>query len=498
MRNRHGGPTLNELIAIPLWALLLLFLLAFLATLDRMLIPSVRWFFRRRINRAIDQLNQQLTVKLQPFKLTTRSVLIDRLIFDARGLEAVEQEADRTGAPREVVLDQVRAYAREIVPSFNAYLYFRLGYRFARSLARLLYRVRLGFSDTKALAAIDPNSTIVFVMNHRSNMDYVLVAFLAAEQTALSYAVGEWARVWPLHGLIGSMGAYFVRRDSSDPLYRRVLERYIQMATENGVTQAIYPEGGLSRDGGLRPPKLGILGYMLKEFEAERSRDIVLIPVGINYDRVLEDRSLVRDLDSDAESRSSWFALKTIGRFLLHNATQMLRRRWYRFGYACVNFGSPISLREYAQSQELSFSVLAQTDRSAFFEAVQELSAELMEDIGRAIPALPVAFIAQIFTESESAPALRLSKLEIKARAFALMETFDEGGGFVYTPRQDRDYAITVGLRMLTLRRILLEEEGLYFANPEDSALLAYYANSIVHRSSAQRSIDPSALRNRL
>ncbi len=144
---------MNELIEVPLWALLLLFLLAFLATLDRMLIPSVRWFFRRRINRAIGQLNEQLTVKLQPFKLTKRSVLIDRLIFDARVLEAVEKEADRTGAPREVVLDQVRTYAREIVPSFNAYLYFRLGYRFARSLARLLYRVRLGFSDAKALAA---------------------------------------------------------------------------------------------------------------------------------------------------------------------------------------------------------------------------------------------------------------------------------------------------------------------------------------------------------
>ena len=51
------------------------------------------------------------------------------------------------------------------------------------------------------------------------------------ERTALSYAVGEWARVWPLQALIRSMGAYFVRRDSGDALYRRVLERYVHMAT---------------------------------------------------------------------------------------------------------------------------------------------------------------------------------------------------------------------------------------------------------------------------
>jgi hypothetical protein len=46
---------------------------------------------------------------------------------------------------------------------------------------------------------------------------------------ALSYAVGEWARLWPLPALIRAMGAYFVRRDSKDKLYRRVLERYIAL-----------------------------------------------------------------------------------------------------------------------------------------------------------------------------------------------------------------------------------------------------------------------------
>lgn len=61
---------------------------------------------------------------------------------------------------------------------------------------------------------------------------------------ALSYAVGEWARVWPLEMLVRSMGAYFVRRDSGDPLYRAVLQRYVQMATAAGLTQAVFPEGG--------------------------------------------------------------------------------------------------------------------------------------------------------------------------------------------------------------------------------------------------------------
>jgi len=131
-------------------------------------------------------------------------------------------------------------------------------------------------------------------MNHRSNMDYILATYLAAERTALSYAVGEWARIWPLQQLIRAMGGYFVRRNSGEPLYRRVLEVYVQMAADGGVPQAIFPEGRLSRDGVLGPPKLGLLGYLVRGFNPNTERDIVFIPVGINYDRVLEDRSLLR------------------------------------------------------------------------------------------------------------------------------------------------------------------------------------------------------------
>ena len=183
-----------------------------------------------------------------------------------------------------------RHYAREIVPSFSAYAYFGIGARLARWLSTLLYRVRLGYMDEDALKTVDPDSSVIFVINHRSNMDYVLVTYMASTSSALSYAVGEWARVWLLQSLIRSMGAYFVRRDSRDPLYRKVLARYVHMAVAGGLAQAMFPEGGLTRDGKLRPPKLGLIGYMVSGFDAQGPRDAVFVPVGINYDRVLEDR----------------------------------------------------------------------------------------------------------------------------------------------------------------------------------------------------------------
>ena len=135
--------------------------------------------------------------------------------------------------------------------------------------------MRIGYVDSAGLARVPADATVVFVMNHRSNMDYILAGYLAADQAALSYAVGEWARIWPLQQLIRAMGAYFVRRNSDSPLYRRVLERYVHMATEAGVAQAMYPEGGLSRDGRLREPRLGLFDYMLKSFDPGGAHDIV-------------------------------------------------------------------------------------------------------------------------------------------------------------------------------------------------------------------------------
>ena len=284
---------MTQTVTLPLWLYLVLLALAALAALEWLLLPSVRWYFRRKVNRVIEEIGVRLNVDIPQFKLTRRRVLIDRLFHDAKVQAAADAFSREEGVPKSVVLQKVDRYAREIVPAFNAYLYFRVGYWLAKSVARFLYRVRLGYSDAAAIAAINPQSTVVFVMNHRSNMDYVLVAFLAAEHAALSYAVGEWARIWPLQTLIRAMGAYFVRRKSGDPLYRMVLQRYVQMATEAGVPQAVYPEGGLTTDGRLREPKLGLLDYMLKTFDPGGERDLVFIPVGINYDRVLEDRTLL-------------------------------------------------------------------------------------------------------------------------------------------------------------------------------------------------------------
>ena len=466
---------MSQTVVVPLWIAVLAALLAAWALLDRILVPGARWLIRRRAQRLLDTLETRFQVRVEPFKLTKREALVERLVWDPEVQAAAEAEARAEGVPRDVVFGRVKTYAREIVPAFNAYAYFRIGYGIARALARSLFRVRIGYADADALAKIPLGATVVFVMNHRSNMDYLLVAYLVAEKTALSYAVGEWARVWPLQTLFRAMGAYFVRRDSKNPLYRKVLERYVAMAVEGGVTQAFFPEGGLSRDGALRPPKLGLLDYMLRAFDPAGPRDLVFVPVGINLDRTLEDRTLLSDLEPETPKKGAAAAAATAFRFLGHNALLLASNRWHRFGYACVNFGAPVSLGEWCRGRDFDPRRLPKEER---ISRAADLAGELMNAVARVVPVLPVPLAASVLVAE---PERRWTDLELKAASLSLLSRLEALSVKVYVPRSDLDYAIGFGLRALRLRHLVLEEDGLLRPNPDEMPILRYYANSIAH-----------------
>lgn len=479
------GLMITSSVELPLWLFVVLAVLAFVAAADRILIPSVRWFIRQRLNRAIDEFSTHLKVSLRPFHLTKRQVLLDRLVYDPQVIDAMQAYAGEHEVPHEIAQAKVVEFAHEIVPAFNAYFYFRFGYWVSKKFARLLYRVKVGFLDPERLETVDPDATVVFVMNHRSNMDYILVSYLVNRESTVSYAAGEWARIWPLQTLVKAMGAFFVRRNSGDPLYRKVLERYVYMATKEGVCQAVFVEGGLSHDGRLRPPRLGFLDYILRNFHRNATRDIVFVPVGINYDRVLEDRSLLRRVKTDVEKRSSWFIIKTVVGFYRKNMALSPRERRIRFGYAGVNFGRPLSMRGYTTEQDINFSEM---DRPERFREVERLAMELEDRIKHVIPVLPVPLVAMVMKEAGGDP---LSLVEIKARVHHYFEGLQKRGAPLKDDEKPRERTITRAIDMLRHRGIIAHADGEYSRVDGEEEILDFYANSIAHWHSEEAPAPP-------
>ena len=464
-----------ETVTLPYWVFITLAVFAAIMLLDRVFLPSMRWYLKRRVNRVIDEINTRLDIEIRPIQFTRRQTLVDQLVFDDKVIDAIKLYAEEHNMPHAIAQEKAHKYAEEIVPAFNAYVYFRIGYWLAKKLARLVYRVRVGFYDKNKISDIDPNASLVFVMNHRSNMDYVLVSFLVAEKTTLSYAVGEWAKIWPLQSLIKAMGAFFVRRNSGNTLYRKVLERYVNMSTRAGVCQAVFLEGGLTKNGKLRDPRLGFLDYMLRDYHPVNDRDVVFIPVGINYDRVIEDRSLARRLEKNVEKRSMWFVIKTSLSFIFKNALLSRKNRWRRFGYASVNFGEPISAKKYCEVNNFDFSVLQTEER---FVRVEYLAEEIMENIEKVVPVLPVALMSEILIENKNEWK---SALELKTLGADKIEKLAKAGAPIDISSSALENVLGAALDALLGRGLVEEKENLYKMKSAETDVINYYANSISH-----------------
>ncbi|WP_298355934.1 1-acyl-sn-glycerol-3-phosphate acyltransferase [uncultured Litoreibacter sp.] len=455
---RHG---MLQTVELPVWALILMGLLAAVTAASHLLFPSVRWFFRRRAERVVARLNENLKRPIQPFKLARRHDMIQNVLYDPDVIRAVNDYADKQGIPDNVAFETAERYAREIVPSFSATIYFGWGTKLAKWLSRGLYRVRVVRQNKHEIEAIDPEATVVYIINHRSNMDYVLVTYLAAKDTSLSYAVGEWARGWPLRPLIKMMGGYFIRRKSLNPLYRRVLARYVQLSTKEGVAQAVFPEGGLSRTGELGDPKLGLISYIIDGFDPEKSRDVVFVPIGLNYDRVLEDRVLVA---AAGDNRSRFkFRISTVFRYVGRHIWQRVTGKFHRLGFAAVAYGSPLSLRDFLSEQH--------------DDVAQDLGKALMGRVASSVPVLPVPLIAWHLQEAggqmSRAKLTELFELEVAAMT--------EKRIYLCLPQSGAEKGLDAALRLLEARGMLLIDGDVLKLTGKYAELMPYYAGSIAH-----------------
>jgi len=437
----------------------------------------VRRPLRRRANRIAVRAVMRYRARVDRFKLTGRPYVRERLLADPGIAEAVREHARATGTTEAEAWRRVDGYVREIVPFFNIIAYYEIGFRVARWLLGLFYKVTVDYEDRAALRRLPRDSVVIYLMNHRSNADYVLVGYALAGQVAISYAVGEWARAFPLEQIFKAFGGYFVRRRYRERLYHAVLERYVQLITREGVTQGIFLEGGLTRDGRLREPKIGLLDYVLGiGRDPEYRGRIYVVPVAVNYDRVLEDRSLLRELDARSGGRppGRLAQLREVAHYVAWNAGRLAIRRWKRYGRAAVMIGAPIPLAPWYADHP----ALYELPRHERLARVQALTDGIMDRIGLLIPVTPLPLVCAAV---QSLGGDFLTHERLVARVGELRDALVELNARVVRADRDAEETLEVALRMLRMRRVLLPEGEHYVVLPHGRELVSYYANSVAH-----------------
>jgi len=464
---------------------------------------------KERLRRRTRRFAEAHGVRVDLFKFGGKQLVREELFNDLvvqRAMLAAAQAGERA----EDVRRRVEEYVDEIVPAFSLSAYFEVGLKLAAAAVRAAYLPII----VKRPPDLPREATAVFLINHRSNFDYVVVGWALAQRVAISYAVGEWARIFPLDALFKAFGGFFVRRGFPDPLYHVVLRRYLQLITRHGVTQGIFPEGGLTRDGALRPPKIGLLDGLLQlALDPAFDRELLFVPVGINYDRVLEDEALLAE--KRGRDRPPTVAEKLSGALrllwivptrMVFNAVRALTGRLRRTGYAAVAFGEPIAVRALLARRGHSGASPSLRDEERR-ELAKDVARELMDRIARCIPATPVPLVARAMLELRETPYGRLAErvrdlrdeLDRASVPTALGKEFEaqlRGRESLEEERSSRVVAslegevlgleeaeqlVRLGVKLLRRRRLLSSGDGMVRigSHPHAEELLDYYARSL-------------------
>ncbi|MCK4675985.1 MAG: glycerol-3-phosphate acyltransferase, partial [Gammaproteobacteria bacterium] len=105
--------SIMETITLPYWAFIVLLIFAAIMVLDRILLPSMRWYLKRRVNRVINEINTRLDIEIRPIQFTRRQALIDQLVFDEKVIDAIKLYADEHKMPHAIAQAKAHKYASE-------------------------------------------------------------------------------------------------------------------------------------------------------------------------------------------------------------------------------------------------------------------------------------------------------------------------------------------------------------------------------------------------
>ena len=201
----------------------------------------------------------------------------------------------------------------------------------------------------------------------------------------------------------------------------------------------------------------------------------MFVPVGVNYDRVLEAETLTQNVETDFRGRGARFVLGSFFSTAFLNLKYAIANRETLLGTASASFGSPISFKDWLEKNNVDFRNLEKSER---FKCVEHLGKDIMAEISNVIPALPVPIIANVICRANRP----INELEIKADTQRLIDELVACGVHVVMLEGSEDAAVDEALQALFKRDLVhLDNDGLVTINPKRIKLLRFYANSIAH-----------------
>jgi len=316
------------------------------------------------------------------------------------------------------------------------------------------------------LKVLNQTNALVYLPTHRSYADAFILSRLLRDHGMKRNHIlgGNNLGFWPLGTIIRRAGGILIRRSfQDDEVYKLVVREYLAWLASQRLNLEWYMEGGRSRTGKLRPPKYGLLSYLVAAIESGGADDMLLVPVSTTYDQMHEIGTMAAEEAGASKAKENLLWLAGYAR---------TQQKW--IGNAYVRFGEPLSLKE----------ALARADSEGGGKwTVAKIAFEVFQRINRCTPV--------------TAPALvTFALLGVSDRALTLSEVHEQVLPLL-------DYAAAAGLPSSHLEELrvtegidqtlrMLEKSGVvsryaggtqtvFCIEPGQHSVAAFYRNSAIH-----------------
>lgn len=292
---------------------------------------------------------------------------------------------------------RVSAYVREIAADYSyisPWVWEQVLGSFLRKNFSSLDFDHDGLDELRIL--LRKRDIVILTPTHRSHLDYIFISYAIYKQGLACplVAAGQNLSFWPMGYIFRKTGAFFIRRTFRGlDIYPHVFRSYLWLILRRFQPVEFFIEGGRSRTGSLLPAKLGMLNMIIEAFNSGKLKDVKFVPLAVNYDRILEEDSYIRELKGLPKQKERFSSL-------LKNR-HLLKRH---FGNVCFAIGKPVSLAE----------TLAETTTQA--EQKDKLGMTIMNHLRLTMPVTSTALVAAVLMAADPDQSISASDIGMRAR----------------------------------------------------------------------------------
>ncbi|RIB04285.1 acyltransferase-domain-containing protein [Gigaspora rosea] len=349
----------------------------------------------------------------------------------------------------------------KLIADLNSIRFLRIFVYFVNNI--LLRRV--------AIHAAQNSQSLIILPCHKSHVDYIVISYIFYRLgLALPHITAGDNLDMPIVGtLFKRSGAFFIRRSwGEDQLYGSIVKEYLECLLESGHNVECFIEGTRSRTGKLLPPKLGILKIVLECILSGRTKDCWIVPVSLQYDKVIETETYVHELLGNPKEKETLWSVVTNSR--------LVQLKWGRID---VRFAKPYSLLSFIEDQKKRRLYLDPMSETQKITLLRALGYQVLSDINSVSVVMPTALVGTVILTLRGRG---VGRNELIRRVDWLKAAILAKGGRVkdfcgMSTAEIVDRAMAVLKDLIKERKDLLEP--VFYA--EKRFELSFYRNQVMH-----------------